>query len=561
MKKIQICILSIFVLISSVISAYAVPAAPVQFEVLTNDGPQIMHQYGDEQFNWTENKNGEVFIRNISNDWVKTSLKTDDVKYLRSLQKKRTFNTTNIGFWSPVDRSGVRKLLVVLISFNDRQSISSLSDWESKVFTSDLSAKSYYFDQSGGKIQIEPAVGSGCFAVNINMNHPNVRNTNIPNANVIHTLALNEVVKQGVNPTQFDTNGNGILEDTELSVIYVYAGYEAAGSTLQPAIWATARRGLNTLEPELFGNLHVTSAAIVGELFDNTTTGKLGTVVHELGHGLFDLPDLYTADTNTDPISYFSLMSSGAWGAGPGESIGTRPTGLDAWSLKINGWGELTDITSQDQNILSVNSSLNSYRLISSNHRNDEYFIVQYRSLLNKWDRGLTPLGNSTNSGLLILHIDESCGISNEPNRCNSAFNYNQNGLTIVQANTLNYNTFSKPVSSFSMNNLWYKNNSQKQGTGSFIPGNVIEPKFYDGTVLEFGISGISTAGETMTFIASSTEIDGPIVTPNVTVTLSPTSSGGSGGGGGCNIGGNTSLFVLILFVMYITFNKLFKTA
>ena len=93
-----------------------------------------------------------------------------------------------------------------------------------------------------------------------------------------------------INFASYDTNGNGTLEQSELMIYFIYAGYEASGTSATPNIWAHAWGGSGVTAG---GMKNVTDWALNGELNYYARQHPMGVIAHELGHALCGLPDLY----------------------------------------------------------------------------------------------------------------------------------------------------------------------------------------------------------------------------------------------------------------------------
>ncbi len=98
----------------------------------------------------------------------------------------------------------------------------------------------------------------------------------------------------------YDTNGNGALEESELGLLFIMAGYETASSDDTPAVWA---HRWTMPFPAYVNGIEIANYTTMGEiLWDEGSAEKpihipscIGTVCHELGHFL-GLPDLYNTD-------------------------------------------------------------------------------------------------------------------------------------------------------------------------------------------------------------------------------------------------------------------------
>jgi len=131
----------------------------------------------------------------------------------------------------------------------------------------------------------------------------------------------------------------------------------------------------------------------------------IGVYVHELGHLLFNLPDLYDIYGSSKGIGYWGLMGSGSWN--DSESIfdsrevsgfGGAPAELTAWSKYTIGWLTPTEIVTNEGEYTLSRGTVLKYTHPSDP---DEYFFIEYKED-NPFNRYMPSYG-----GLMIYHIDE----------------------------------------------------------------------------------------------------------------------------------------------------------
>lgn len=132
----------------------------------------------------------------------------------------------------------------------------------------------------------------------------------------------------------------------------------------------------------------------------------IGVFCHEYGHVL-GLPDLYDRDESSEGVGNWAVMGAGSWG-GNGQSP-ELPVHFCAWSKERLGW--LTPIVVTEnltaQPIPNVENTPEVYKLWTDGQPGEEYFLVENRQQVgfdvNLW-----------NSGLLILHVDNSVTTQND---------------------------------------------------------------------------------------------------------------------------------------------------
>ncbi len=256
-----------------------------------------------------------------------------------------------------------------MVEFADSSFTTSLSAWDNQLFgaaASDKSVVNYFTDNSEGNLALTP---------------------------VPHT--------QPGSPPGTD----------EIVVYVIAAGYEATNSSPEqsPAVWGHAWRRRDQYDV-VVGGKSLMRFAVSGELNGSDMIEPMGIVAHELGHLMLNLPDLYDTSGLTEGIGYFSLMSSGGWGAMSGEFSGTTPVNMDAWSRLHLGWATPTNLPAAGQ-VHTFGPALGAdsvVKLWDSFISDTDYFLVENRTY-DGWDRGFSRwFGSLWDGGLLVLHVDEN---------------------------------------------------------------------------------------------------------------------------------------------------------
>lgn len=415
------------------------------------------------------------------------------------------------GDWAPVPVSGARKALIVLISFADRAIQTSAASWYSSVFDENAKSVAKFFkDNSFSQLTIAPATHSqagnpaGILSVTVPDNHPDYgKDYDIATEKILLNHALEQAADH-INFASFDTNANGVLEQAELTIYFIYAGYEASGSSKIPNVWAhaywTTGTGITA------GTKNVQRWAQNGELNDYNVIHPMGVIAHELGHALCGLPDLYDVSGQNQAMGGFSLMSTGSWGrntaADPSADAysGMTPTALDIWSREFLGWTTPVIPATSGQislgHVLATTTS--AYKLSVPSISSTEYFLVENRQPDN-WDKGLRRwLGNGWLGGLLILHVDNTAG-SFPTNNINS---YTANsttpghqGVVPVQANLAGCDMLAVGSSCYGKaTTLFYSGNN-----ASWTPATAPNSNYYSGAPSQFSLTSISAQATTMT--------------------------------------------------------------
>lgn len=407
-----------------------------------------------------------------------------------------------------VNNTNSQPLVIIRIEFNDYQFTSSEATWNQKIFGTSEGKLNHYFNEiSYGKFQFQEANetdgvdNDGIITVQLNETHPGVLEDKIDRLRDAALLA-----DGSIDFAQYDTDENGVISSDELQIMFLVAGGERATGA-EPGIWAhvwcMSLVNNGVVAPTL-DNVKLMSCndngvySAFGEKHFNAVSGNdatIGVIAHELGHAVFDLPDLYDTDYTSSGIGNFGLMGGGSWAYKEDDNnVGQTPVHMVGWSKVRSGFATSTII---DQNItsLDINATAsigyNLYQIPTGQDK--EYFLVENRAA-SGYDRGLYSLqgADSFEGGLSILHIDDnllgSCVISNS---CND------NELhKLVDVEEANNDTELDNNSSYEghYNNLFYAGNND-----SFTPDTTPSSNTYTNGNSGVSIINISTAGTTMT--------------------------------------------------------------
>ncbi|MBB6453575.1 immune inhibitor A [Salirhabdus euzebyi] len=214
-----------------------------------------------------------------------------------------------------------------------------------------ISMKQYYEKQSGGSYTVDGTV-AGWYtadhpAAYYGGNYPTPDGNDARPRQLVYEALKKAGQDPNVNLSEYDVwdrddyDGDGVYNEPDgiidhLMVIHAGVGEEAGGGSLGgDAIWShrwnlgqlTAVPG-GTSNSDRFGGL-------LGA-YDYTIEpedGAAGVFIHEFGHDL-GLPDEYdTQYTGAgEPVSYWSIMSSGSWA---GKIGGTEPTGFSPYAKEF----------------------------------------------------------------------------------------------------------------------------------------------------------------------------------------------------------------------------------
>ena len=458
-----------------------------------------------------DGKNAPSFVingirpeRNLTNEGLMNAMLQD----MQMQRQSALLSTGSSGLqlaWTQSPASGTKNVLIILVNFADRAFITTPVGWYNKVFNlGDKSVARFYRDNSSGVLSVTPVnhtqAGNppGIVSVSVADNHPNSGgNSNYATESAIINHALTQAGYY-VNFALYDTNGDGTIDSSEMCIYFVYAGYEASGSSLSPNIWAHAWGGPGVSA----AGKTVTHWALNGELNNSSMQHPMGVIAHELGHSMCGLPDLYDTTYTNAGLGHFSLMAGGSWGydASSGEyNGGLTPVSLDAWSREYLGWTTPKEPVSPSTVSLEgvLTGSDAAYRFIDRTVSTMEYFLLENRRPFG-WDLGLTGLlGTSWPGGMLILHIDSNVGTVGT-NTINRYVATGHQGVVPVQASVTSCNMLTSSCRGDSTTLFYYGNNN------AWTPTTVPDTNYYSGVSSTIFLDSISAPGSVMTGVYSS---------------------------------------------------------
>lgn len=357
-----------------------------------------------------------------------------------------------------LEASGQQPVLVILVSFTDRQPVGSQpGDFAQLFFTGGLSAAAYFSQTTLGKLSLMPAAEThgtmqdGVVGwLPLPMPHPNRGITGSKDPAITeqqkkeasHNMRLAvkaaiEAADPYVDFSRFDADRNGALSRAELSLVIITAGYESSFGgykpTYSPANWGhrwslgNFNDGVGPVPAPVVDGVRVADYAYdggyssFGEWMQSYTTNghrsTIGVMVHELGHDVLGLPDLYDTDGSSAGVGGLCLMGSGSWGCEPPCYGGELPVLLSAWSRTVTDIVGPRDVQgSEAVRVFPAASSGQVVRLGTG--LGNEYFLLEQRRAQG-FDRGLLRWDPAfeAHRGLAIWHVDESRTSNADENR------------------------------------------------------------------------------------------------------------------------------------------------
>ena len=490
------------------------PAFPGITQIVQPNGAVVAARLkGDEWTHWVETLDGFSIAKSESDYWqyvrsydeatpVLSGIRADHrppVSLQRRIRPATKLpealrNTTNRRAQTPLRIPGgdfKGSVLFILAEFTNRKGKYSQRSFADFI-KNDIAH--YYKKASNNKVKLTPAKethgkkNNGVIGwINLGYRHPNTQGANARNG----VLTRRAIIKadQYIDFKAYDKNDDGYTDADELAVIVIVAGYETATTpTKTPSVWGHA----STIPspPKLDGVIvgagrgNVMGYSQFGEIQVSGTVehqATMGIMVHEIGHHIFGLPDLYDSDYSSNGIGAFCVMASGTWGQASTDAYGGQtPVLPSAWVRHTMGWVKTKSITRGRRTIRAAGRSTSGASTVYQSYGRlggvtaGEYFLVEYRNS-SGYDKGLwTFLGNNTFGGIAIWHVDE-----------------NMTNNTDDTHRLVDLEGADGDDSAVLVTNLWYSSNGSR-----FSKTSTPDSKSYDGTSSAVCIKNFSAAGK-----------------------------------------------------------------
>ncbi|MBI5185040.1 MAG: M6 family metalloprotease domain-containing protein [Nitrospinae bacterium] len=397
---------------------------------------------------------------------------------------------------------GAKSVLVIGIDFPDRPSTYSASEISGLVFGPSGSVSDYFKRSSYSAVSISPAheshgTGNDGFIGWLRMPSPHPdTGYDLDSRNQQLTRDAVEMADGYIDYSSYDADGNGILEPGELSILIIVAGFDHAFHPDSPSVYGH-RSVMSTVGNPVLDGVILKDYAQFGEIHrDHPAT--IGIIAHELGHLLFDLPDLY--DTNpgngdSEGVGDFCIMGTGLWGADKGRHPGALPTYPCAWSKEFLAWGEVESVASSKAIAMpKVDANPKSIFRINTPDP-DQYFLLENREF-SGFDAGFRHhAGNRSHGGVAIYHIDGRV-VKNKygPNLINA--DSRNKGVDVEEANegALGHSLLDAGLSKAATRMFFFKGNKT-----AFDPATLPSTKLNGGKESGISLKNISAFGKRMT--------------------------------------------------------------
>lgn len=409
-----------------------VGAYPFPQEIMQPDGTRLtIRLHGDEWFNWTATSDGYRIVRNQlgvfeyasvlkSGEVVPSGIKVSDVAYrkpeeiafLQSVSKGPGLDAEAIRLIrlekkggllksgtasSYFPTKGAQKLLVILANFSDTSPAYSQTNFNSYMneagYNGTGSFKDYYLENSRNQLEVTSVVTEW---VTVPQGHDYYG----PDAKWGEFAfdAVTAAYNQGVDFSQFDNDGDGIVEG--VAIIHQGPGQEVTGNEndIWSHSWTLASAGYS-LSARTFNGVVVNQYTTQPELRNASgAMNTIGVICHEFGHNL-GAPDFYDTDEDEngqyDGTGRWDLMAGGSYNGVPS---GARPAHHNPYTKILYDWTSATEI--------SVPGALSLEPVISTGqiYRINSPVDGEYLLLENRQQTGFDT--NLPGAGLLVYHAD-----------------------------------------------------------------------------------------------------------------------------------------------------------
>lgn len=429
---------------------------------------------------------------------------------------------------APEVLTGSIKALAVLVDFSDRVSSVQATFFDSLIFAPPVagrgSVSDYYNEISYGQIDIvtlnlPSALGwrrapqTGAYYTY------NKYCTDAPYPHNCQKLAedIVDALNSVVDFSQYDNNHDGAMEP----IMIVHSGPGAEYTGAKTDIWS---HSWNLRTSRNYDGVSISKYVIMPEYWGTAATRydmTIGVFAHEMGHGFWNLPDLYDTDYSSEGLGNWSLMAGGSWNGTAGR--GDSPAWPDPWSQIKMGYATATTLSANSlgQSIPQIGSGSTGaiFKLANSTLNATEYFLVQNRQkTAGSYDEYLPG------SGVAIWHIDEAKSTNSQECKLDphSGCGSTHYEVALEQADGLH--ELESNVDRGDAGDVFPGSTNNRTWNGASHPES---SSYYRTTATNIGVVNISNSAATMT--ADLLVSGGAPATPSVSVNDVTVTEGNSG--------------------------------
>lgn len=455
LKRLLCSCIILFLYLGSELSVHAGPLNPSPYKVKQPNGTEIvLRNFGDEWYSYIQTidgytvgisyngsfyycKKGPSGNLTLSDILVNPEIKrgSREKRYLKKTGKnlqpdqhiidqlcdRNPYNLKNISnqqslISSLQQKSGgpkVINLCVLLVEFDEVGHLIPKANFE-RFFNGETptTVKSYYQDASYGDIEIQADIYDW-YRDNTPLQN---RDYNKPVEQMLNNAILG--LDGQIDFSKYDNNNDGKLD----AIIMVYAGELQKTNNESRYDFGAYAGSLGNNYKLTVDGVEIDRMCCTSELKANGEQQAVGVAIHELGHLLFNLPDIYDTAYNTNGVGNFCTMGT-LWLDG-----GWTPPMLGAFSKVTAGFVDPVIIPELTDSVYSIPMAYFNddaiFKIIMPDNPT-EYFLVENRQkVLN--DRYLPG------DGMLIWHIDIKMS-------GNNSINSDHPRVTLEQADGYNH--------------------------------------------------------------------------------------------------------------------------
>jgi len=395
---------------------WAVPASPELIEVTQADGSVIkLKMVGDEFYHYFTRPDGSPVSLNKKGMWVDDASVTEMPAAARKIRKANQ----EVLKVASYPLSGSPKSLVILVNFQNMKFKYKLEDFQKMLTESGYSengaigsARDYFIASSDSVFAPQfDCYGPYTISQDYEYYGGHTSSGNDANAAMMIVEACQKAAEAGVDLTQYDTDGDGRLDN----VFVYYAGHNEAEHGGENTIWPHRSKVMGDQRVQ---GKRIYDYACTSELrgASGTSMCGIGTFCHEFGHVL-GLPDYYDTDYQYYTIGDWSIMCNGSY-----NGNGKTPPSYTAGERFQLGWSIPEQLDREGSYTVEPVETSNKIYLLAKDKHNlnfdlpnqNEYWLLENRQHVG-WDANANCL---TATGLLIWHINYSSSAwgSNRPN-------------------------------------------------------------------------------------------------------------------------------------------------
>lgn len=435
MKKILFIIASILITVGSIFAQNSKSNGALMFPFATEieqpDGSKVtLKGNGDAVVNWLSTESGYSVIRSDKGWYEYASIQNEklvasgipvstnedtpnelsffkanktDLRYSESqvlASKSKYYTNTSKSSAKSFPTTGTQKVLLILASFSDKDSVLPSSTFDNVMNEVDYngtgSFRDYYLASSYNQLDLTTTVTVWVKVPNTHAYYgANDASDNDTLPREFVRDAVNAAELAGVDFSEFDNDNDGYVDGVQV----IHAGYgEEYGGADENNIWSH-RWALGSSYAVTYDGVIINDYAIYPELrgTSGSNPSNIGVICHEFGHTL-GLSDYYDTDYDESggqsfDLGDWDLMAGGTW-----NNNGATPANHNAYSKSDLGWLTLTELNTP-QNITLNNSMENAEAYKITTTTTDEFFVIE-----NRQNIGFDA--NVPSHGMLIYHVD-----------------------------------------------------------------------------------------------------------------------------------------------------------